>query len=308
MSFEQIAHRLTSGRPLVMDADTPASFRSRGVAVDAPGALGLLLRKEPDHVLDHYRAEIGSRVDVLTTLTADTTPRALAEVGMEHRASRLTAVAVDLALEAVREAPKPVAIAGLIGCEMVSPVVSSRIHEEFKEHADRLATAGCELLVCKGLGSRLELMAAIVAAASTDLPTWALIEVHAADDLGSGEALGQLIRSLEDAGAQAVLFETPSITTGIELLGRARDAAPRSVPPVEGMPEAVFGVLVAGGASSVRGFPDEGVDPDKWAAGMMDLDTSGARIIGGGAGTTEAHTAALAKALRSIHPSIPVSK
>lgn len=304
MGFAELRHRLTEGRPLVLDADAPASFRARGVALDVPGALGLLLREQTDQVLDHYLAEIGSNVDVLTALTADTTPRALTEVGMQHRASRLTSLAVDLALQAASEAGKPVAVAGVLGAEMVSPLASSRLHDELHEHAHRLAVAGCEVLVCKGLGSRLELMASVVAAASTDLPTWAIVEARAGSDL-HGDQIGALIRSLEDAGASAVLFEVGSVADGIAMLGRAYDAAPRSVEPSAGVTSACFGVLVAAGEASLRGFHDDASRPEAWARRALDLDATGARIIGGGAGTTEGHTAALARELRQLHPSIP---
>ncbi len=299
MSFEQIKSRLREGRPIVLDADTPASFRARGVALDMPGALGLLLRENPDTVLDHYRAEIASRVDVLTTLTADTTPRSLAEVGMQHRASRLTGLAIDLAFDAAAKARKPVAVAGVIGAEMVSPTASDRVKEELEEHAERLAVAGCELLVAKGLGSRLELMAAVVAGAGTELPTWAVVEVGADGQLMTGGMIGPLLDSLDEAGASAVLLEVPSIELGVEQLEKAK--------LTNGGRSAALGVLLAGGANSLRGFPDEESEPARWANGALQLDQAGARLIGGGAGTTEAHTDALVKALRVVHPSIPAS-
>ena len=72
MSFELLRKRLTEGRPLVLDSDTGASFRARGVLLGSPGALGQLLRERPAEVEAHYRAEIESRVDVLSALTADT--------------------------------------------------------------------------------------------------------------------------------------------------------------------------------------------------------------------------------------------
>src|SRR6188768_1574421 len=130
MSFEQIRHRLKDGRPLVVDSDTGASFRARGVRISSPGALGQLLREKPSEVESHYRAEIESRVDILSALTADTTPRALSEVGMEHRAAQLTSRAVELALEAASENAKPIAVAGVLGSDMVSPVAADRLHEE----------------------------------------------------------------------------------------------------------------------------------------------------------------------------------
>lgn len=297
MSFERIRNRLYQGRPLVIDADTCASFRARGVALDTPGAVGSLLRERPGDVLLHYHHETRSRVDVVCALTADTTPRALAEVGMEHRAAALTGLAVDLAFEAAGAAPKPVAVAGVLGSDLVSPMAATRLHEELAEHAGRLNVAGCELIIARGQGSRLGLMAAVVAAASTDLPTWASVEVQPNGEILDGGPVGQLLGALHAAGASVALFEVGSIDRGVEVLDRVAAAGS----------ELVVGVLVAGSADSVRGFHDGG-DPGSWASRALELDAHGARLIGGGAGTTEAHTAALAAALGSLHPSLPPSR
>lgn len=50
------------------------------------------------------------------------------------------------------------------------------------------------------------------------------------------------------------------------------------------------------------------VDPVRWAARALELDSNGARIIGGGAGTTEEYTRALVEELTALHPSIPASR
>jgi methionine synthase I (cobalamin-dependent) len=297
VSFERIRHRLRRGRPLVLDSDTGAAFRARGVFVDTPGALGRLLRENPSEVTRHYQAEISSRVDVLSALTADTTPRALAEVGMEHRAAAITGRAVDLALETARASPKPVAVAGVIGSEMVSPVAPDRHHQELCEHAERLAVAGCELLIARGQGSRLGLMAAVVAAAGTDLPTWAVVECLPNGAPVTGGSVADLVVPLEDAGASVILFEVVTVDHGVEHLRAARAA---------GTERAMIGVLLAAGAFSVRGFPDPESRPELWCRRAIELDQNGARVIGGGAGTTEAHTAELARTLGFLHPSLPV--
>lgn len=282
----------------MVDADTCAAFRARGVALDTPGSVGLLLRKRPSDVEAHYRAEVQSRVDVLSALTADTTPRALAEVGMEHRSAALTGLAVELALEAAAANPKPVAVAGVLGSDMVSSIDVDRQRAELAEHAQRIAAAGVELIVARGQGSRLDLMAAVIAAAGTELPTWAVVECLPGGELVTGGDLSSLVQSLEQAGASAVLLEVPSVESGLEQLGRLGAACEKSVP----------GVLLAGGTSSVRGFPDGESDQTHWAQRALDLDAKGARVIGGGAGTTEAHTATLAGALGSLHPSIPAPR
>jgi methionine synthase I (cobalamin-dependent) len=296
MSFEHVRNRLVQGRPLVLDADTLACLRGRGLSLDLPGALGQLLRERPNDVLDHYRHEIRSRVDVVSALTADTTPRALAEVGMQHRSALLTSLAVELAFEAVAESERPVAVAGVLGSELVSPVAADRLHEELTEHAARLAAAGCELLIARGQGSRLGLMAAVVAGARTELPTWAVIECWGEEDVLDESSPDELLEKLQEAGASAALFEVPRVSVGIRQLERFRSAFDaHGVAP---------GVLLASSEASVRGFDDPSSDPEQWVERALDLSIAGARVIGGGAGTTEEHTRALARALGSLHPSI----
>ena len=300
MSFERIRHRLQNGRPLVVDSDTAASFRARGVELDSPGALGVMLRERPDEVMAHYRAEMQSRVDILSALTADTTPRALAEAGMEHRSAQLTRRAVELALEATSENDKPVAVAGVLGSDMVSPVAADRLHEEFTEHAARLAAAGCELIIARGQGARLGLMAAVVAASRTELPTWAVLEYSSSEELTSGGNAVDLAESLAGAGASVVLFEVAHVNLGLAYLERFRAAFElHGIAP---------GVLLAGSEASVRGFNDETSLPERWVERAVDLSLGGARAIGGGAGTTEAHTQRLAEAMGSLHPSLPTRR
>jgi homocysteine S-methyltransferase len=291
MSLDHIHARIVAGRPLVVAADANASLRARGVALDAPGALGVMLRSRPSEILAHHRVEVACRADVLVALTADTTPRALAEVGMEHRSAQLTGRAVELALEAAEDSPKPVAVAGVLGSDQVSPIAATRLHHELMEHSERLAVAGCELLIARGLGSRLNLMAAVVAAARTDLLTWAVIETGR--DL---EIDFELFESLHEAGASAVLFELPSVARGLAELAKAKDA-------LEDVGLAP-GVLLAASESAVPGFADLSLAPETWADHALDLDLAGARVIGAGVGTTEEHLHALAGALGSLHPSI----
>jgi 5-methyltetrahydrofolate--homocysteine methyltransferase len=235
---------------------------------------------------------------VLAALTGDTTPRALAEVGMEHRSAQLTSIAVELALNAVEDSPKPVAVAGVLGSDMVSPVAATRLHEELTEHSARLAAAGCELLIARGQGSRLNLMAAVVAAARTDLLTWAVVERYG--DVPKPGEDRELFDALKAAGASTVLFEVPSVALGLRELGRTKDLLEEA-----GL---VPGVLLAASETALPGFPDVGGSPDTWADHAMDLDLAGARVIGGGAGTTEEHLRALAQALGALHPSIPVHR
>lgn len=280
-----------------MDADGGASLRARGHVLDEPGALGLLLRERPEQVLAHHRAEAACHVDVLTALTADTTPRALAEVGMQHRAALLTGLALELGFDARALESRPIAVAGVLGSDRVGPTAIERLHEELAEHAARLHAAAAELIIARGQGSRRSLLAAVAAAGRTRLPTWAVVE-HGAE-VPAGCFPQELAESLRTAGASVVLFEVPSVQAGLGALERGRST-------LNGVGVAA-GVLLAASARAVRGFCDDGAEPHAWAEGALALVSAGARVLGGGAGTTERHTRALASVLGALHPSLPPS-
>nr|PZN18522.1 MAG: hypothetical protein DIU78_22690 [Pseudomonadota bacterium] len=97
-----------------------------------------------------------------------------------------------------------------------------------------------------------------------------------------------------------MLFEVASVDRGLAELEHAR--APL------GAAGLAPGVLLAAGPSSVRGFEDPDSDPERWVQRALELSEAGARILGGGAGTTEAHTRALALALGVLHPSTPPTR
>lgn len=295
-----ILSRLATGRPLLLSADPEASFRARGVALKAPASVGRLLREQPNEAAEHYHQEIIAGVDVLCALTADTLPRALGQIGMPFRAAALTGSAVELALEAVDGAPRPIVVAGVLGSSQVSPTAPDRMTEDLAMHATRLAAAGCELLLARGYAqpstepglSRLARRAAVVSAAATQLPTWAVIELSEAGATGDGEPIEEAARAAFDAGAQVILMEIPSLACAPALLERARRAVPGlaiGVAPGVGSPTPeASGIVVH----------DPDVEADAWARGAKKLLDSGVRILGGGPGTTARHLAALSALVR----------
>lgn len=271
----------------MVDSDLAASLGARGCSLDKPGSLGAALHRSADVVRQHHQAELSSRVDVLCAMTADTTPRALAESGMEHRAARLTGEALDVVLELTRSFSRPVAVAGVLGSAQVTATARARFEEELHEHAERIAVGGAQLFLVRGLGSRLDLVLAVAAASSCDVPVWAVVD----STVPEGDLLGA-VESLTDAGAEAVLLEVASVDDGLERIRRVRDADPALV----------LGALLSAGPDALRGYPSPLVAG--WVDRVVELTDAGARIVGGGAGTTEAHTAALATRLGILHPSI----
>lgn len=281
------------GRPLLLGGDVAASLRSRGVDVSGAGSLGRMVREDAARVDAHYEVEVAAGVDIVATLTTDTTPRALEHVGMAYRSAAITARAIDGALDAAARAGRPVAVAGVLGGNAVSPSGLGDLVEEHGIHAARLAAAGVDVVLARGFSSRAELLAAVVAAASTGVPTWAVVDVG--DGTSSTEAPADLVRLLGAEGAGAVLFQTASPDVARAVVGAAR----------EGGATLPLGVLLDAGQTCVEGYPDGGLDPEAWAREASSLLSLDLRALGGGRGCTHAHTEALGRVLRRQLPSIP---
>lgn len=281
--------RLNAGRPLVIGGDPTASLRAKGAAVDSVAALGRLVREQPSAIAALHEAEVAAGSDVLVALTADTIPVALHHIGMAFRTAALTRGAVDLAIDASKQVERPIAVAGVLGNPWVAIASAERAEDECSMHAVRLVTAGCDLIIARGFsaasgsGSSFERQSrriAIVSAVATRVPTWALIEAGSADRGASGEPLDGLAAEVLDAGAELVLLEVPNVEVGVGALRR-----------VEAVRLGVkAGVLLAASSTDPAAI-------EAWAQGAKALADAGARAIGGGAGTTPEHVAALASAL-----------
>lgn len=288
-----ILSRLETGRPLLASADAEASLRAAGASLQWPAALGRFIREHPALVAEHYHQEVAAGVDVLCALTADTLPRVLAQIGMPFRAAALTGCAVDLALDAAEAAPRPVIVAGILGSASIAPTAPERMAEELAIHATRLAAAGCELLIARGFAgspareklAKAARRAAIISASATQIPTWAVLEVDEAGLSTEREPVENVAFAAVEAGAELLLFEVPSAESGVALLERVRAV----------VPETPLGFVAA---ALPRGASGAGESPDAWAASAKRLLDAGARVLGGGVGTTYQHLAALTNLVR----------
>jgi 5-methyltetrahydrofolate--homocysteine methyltransferase len=288
-----ILSRLDTGKPLLVSGDPAASLRARGIALHGPASLGRLLREHPGLVREHYHQEILAGVDVLSCLTADTIPRALQQIGMPFRSAALTGHAVELALDAAEFAPRPLIVAGVLGNTDVPPLAEDRLREELTLHAERLATAGCELVLARGFGSQLREArhAALVSGAATRLPTWAMATLDYAGFTGDGMSAEEVALDAFEQGAQVALLEIPSAEVGLAHLDRLLVACERS----GGGHFIGFALVAEGGHGGGSPAP---TDADAWAHAARSLIEAGVRVLGGGHGATSRHLGALSALLR----------
>lgn len=307
---EAITGRPSSSRPLLMSSDPIVSLRARGARLDPVAPLGRLMREDPDAVRAFYEAQIEAGVDVLCALTAGTAPRALAPIGMAFRSAALTGVAVDLAIEAAAAVSRRIAVAGVLGHFPggLTSAEGDRIAEDYATHATRLAAAGCEILLACGFDpscsvppplARLARRAAVVSASATQLATWALVELEPSGRTADGEPAEDAARAALDAGADTLVFEVDSADLALNVLSRLdRVRQEGQVGFLLGASDREGG---AGDPSEAYGEPDPEMMAtliDAWVASALRLIDAGARVVGGGPGTTVGHLATLSKVLR----------
>jgi methionine synthase I (cobalamin-dependent) len=273
--------RPPGGGPLLFGVDPLAALAAE-LSPSERQAPGVLARTRPDAVVRLHEAEIEAGADVLLALTADTTSRALHELGMAFRAAAITGAAVDLAADAADRAGRSVAVGAVLGGPWASRLAEDRLAEEVAVHAARLVTAGAGMIVARAArGSSDEARWIIVqAACSTGVPTYALLELDevsgggaTADDAGAAAVHEWARRSLE-LGASALLFEVADAASGVWAFEQVRRVAPN----------ARVGLFLRGSDTS----------PAAWSEGARRLAEGGAWALGGGADTTCEHLAALA--------------
>ncbi len=286
--------RLDAGLPLVIGSDAASGLAARGVNLEGVAPLGRLLREHPSVVTDYYGHEITAGVDVLMALTDETMPRALAQIGMAFRSAALTGTAIELAVDAVARAKRPLAVGGLLGSRWIAPVHADRITEEYAMHATRLSTSGCEIILARGVSpdvfhhgaqlARTSRLSAIASACATQLPTWAVLETADGERVVDGDSVDDAVRGAVDSGVHAVLFDVPT--------EEAAQAAMR----VASRLGARMGITLAASPDARHGVPITNVSVDGWVAACKRLVDAGASIIGGGAGTTLMHLSGLSLA------------
>jgi 5-methyltetrahydrofolate--homocysteine methyltransferase len=245
------------------------------------------VREDPATVREHYYLDISAGVDVLCSLTAQTLPRALQQIGMPFRSAALTGCAVELALNAADLTPRPVIVAGVLGTSDLPPMAEERTSEELQAHAARLAAAGCEIILARGFDhrpdpprerarlARLARRAAIAGAKMTALPTWAIVTLDDNGRTPDGEPADECAVEACEEGAHVVLFEVPTLKAALYWLDR----------------------LVAGGRHIGFALAAD-ARPEPWAVNAKTLLDSGVRVLGGGVGTTHRHLGALSALLR----------
>lgn len=288
--------------PLVLDGATGTELERQGLPAEAPLWSARALRDAPGAVLEVHRRYVAAGAEALTANTFRTQARSLAAGGLEAGVDRLldsaadrllTARAVELARRAADEAPRRVFVLGsdppLEDCYAPERVPGdAALAREHARHVANLLDAGADAVLVETMNCTREAVAALRAVREAGAEGWVSFCPGADGRLLSGEPLAEAL--------EAVAPLDP-LLVGVNCL------PPRVVPaclPALRAARLPFGVFANLGAPlDARGLRrTDDATPAVFARHAEAWVVAGARAVGGCCGTTPAHLAAVAAAVR----------
>ena len=309
--------KLAAGDVIVLDGGTGTEIARLGGEMNAAAWCAVANRTHPDTVRRVHESYLEAGADVIITNTFATCRHVLEGAGLGDETVAINRRAVELAREARdRVAPdRPVAIAGSMSNTVAwipgtlgpDPAYLPSPEQEaanYREMADTLAEAGCDLLVMEMMMDVERASQATEAALATGLPVWVGISTSrgpggemigwdiaregggrlpAGYEPPAHEALETIVDVLTALGPQVagIMHSTHKSTTpGLDILFE------RWSGPVMAYPEATRSDSVSHAARAV-------VEPEDFASHCRRWVESGVQIIGGCCGTTIGHIRAM---------------
>jgi 5-methyltetrahydrofolate--homocysteine methyltransferase len=249
------------------------------------------LRDNPAAVAEVHRAYAAAGAVVLTTNTFGSNRLRLAQAGIDLPVAECAARAVELARSSASSGGW---IAGSIGpaCAPLAPEVLSAYEAAYEEQAAALAAAGADLLLVETMVSlreaRMALQACRTACALPVVVTLALSRGRRGFVTPEGDAAGDALVELADAGAAAVGANCALDSATMAALAgpmRSHISAPLLLRPCAGQPRQTLEGLE---------YPE---NPAIFAQNARRMADIGIDMIGGCCGTTPTHIAAARRAL-----------
>jgi 5-methyltetrahydrofolate--homocysteine methyltransferase len=282
---------LSSRRVLLADGATGTNYQDKGLGLGVAPEEWLF--DAPELVLELHREFVDAGVDLILTDTFGATPIRLGDSPLAGRSRDVNLRAVEIAREAAGDT---VLVAGSLGptgqlAEPLGTLGPDECAATYAEQAAALAEGGVDLLVMETFFALEEAVPAIRGIQSaSDLP----LVVSFSFDRGTHTMMGVSPRDFAEAvspfgvaalGANCGRSLADADAIVVELLDAAGDV-PVWVKPNAGVPRMVGDQAVYEAT------------PEIIAAHVGRYVEQGARIVGGCCGSTPAHVAAIAAAIR----------
>lgn len=312
--------KLSAGELIILDGAIGSEIERLGGKMDDAAWCGAANVTHPDVVRRVHESYLEAGADVITTNTFATCRHVLEAAGYGDQTVAINRRAVELAKEALdRVAPvRPVAIAGSMSNNMAwlpgtvgaDPAYLPSAQQEaanYREMADTLADAGCDLLVMEMMTDLTHAPRVTEAALATGLPVWVGMSAsrtasgemvgwdHQAED---GDRLPDGYQQLPTAPLAAVIDALCAL--GPQAMGIMHSSFPSIAPALDVLYERWDGPVMAypeaiGFDALTRGTIPVG--PHDFAELCQNWVQDGVQIIGGCCGTTIEHIRAMVEVL-----------
>jgi methionine synthase I (cobalamin-dependent) len=285
--------RLMDGPVLVADGAMGTLLQDAGLPPGTPGEAWVLER--PEAIAGVHRAYVDAGSELILSCSFGGTRSRLAHAGLADRVAEVNRRAVEVAREAAEGRAFVAGDIGPLG-ELLAPL-GKRTYEEavdmFAEQAAALAEAGADVLYVETMTSLEEVRAAVEGArrAAPGFPLTVTMSFDTKGRTNMGVRPAQAAQALKELGVTAF---GANCGYSLEMTEEAARAMREVVPDVP--------LIVKPNAGLPRLVEDEVVydaTPEKMAQHARVLVDLGARIVGGCCGSTPAHIAAIARAVRN---------
>ena len=310
--------KLDNGEVIVLDGAIGSEIECLSGKMDEAAWCATANVTDPDTVRRVHESYLRAGVDVITTNTFTTSRHVLEAAGLGDDTVAINKKAVELAKEARENvAPdRPVAIAGsmsntlawlpgTVGTDPDRIPTSDVLAANYREMANSLAEAGCDLLTMEMLLETTSGRRIMEAALSTGLPVWTGVSATRGPN---GQMVGWRISYEEPDGRLADDFEQEKIESlekiidefgslQPQVIGIMHSALPSTTRALEMLFDRWDGPVMvypeAHGFDSGTREPPVHVTLDKFASHCREWVENGVQIIGGCCGTTVHHIAAM---------------
>jgi 5-methyltetrahydrofolate--homocysteine methyltransferase len=293
----QFLERLGAGEVLVADGATGTNLQTVGLEPGRSPEDWVFDR--PGEILKLHQAWVEAGSDIILTNTFGGTRLRLRDSKYADRAPELNKRAVELAREAA-SARAGVLVAGSLGptgqlFEPFGPLDQATAVEVYAEQARALVDGGVDLLVIETHFALDEAAAAFAGAKQvSDLP----IVMSFSFDRGVRTMMGvkpaQVVGTFKSWGIAAIGANCGTTLANMEKIVQEYAEANSGL-AIWAKPNAGLPMMKAGSAAAVYE-----VTPEQMAEYALRYVQAGARIVGGCCGSTPAHVAAIAGAVKAL--------
>ena len=282
---------------------TAADYRLPGHAQDTAGDPDLINLTRPDIVLRVHREYLAAGADITTTNTFTATSFGQADYGLEARVYEMNLRGAQLARQAADQAGGERYVAGSVGplniTLSLSPTVDDpasraaafgQVKDAYAEQIAALAEGGVDLLLIETIFDTLNAKAAIKAAreVAPGLPLWLSVTIV---DLSGRTLSGQTV----EAFWNSVRHASPLIV-GVNCSLGGKEIRPH-IAELSRLADTHTACHPNAGLPNAFGGYDQ--TPEETAHYLREFAAEGlVNVVGGCCGTTPAHIAAIAEAVR----------